>query len=113
MAEAGRIAAFRFQLRRRGTANFVDLPDTVQVTHANQHEQIDISTTEALETGVVPSAGRYDWRVRAQDEFGTLDTFGDDFGAAPPNAGATNTNDLWQQNQLHSLQPAPGTNNVP
>jgi hypothetical protein len=80
------------------------------VTHANQHEQLDAETGEALETGAVPTAGRYAWRVRAQDEFGTWDTFADDFTG---NAAPTNTNDLWQQNILHSGVPTPAANNVP
>jgi hypothetical protein len=110
VGEMGRITAYKVQLRRLGTTAFVDLEQTVQVTHANQHEQLDAETGEALETGAVPTAGRYAWRVRAQDEFGTWDTFADDFTG---NAAPTNTNDLWQQNILHSGVPTPAANNVP
>jgi hypothetical protein len=103
VAEVGAITAYRIQGRRvGGTGVFAETDQFVNVTHANQNETLDLNTVQARETGALDTAGTYDWRVVARDEFGAWDSFADDFTG---NGGATATsNDQWQRDRLHSMR---------
>jgi hypothetical protein len=111
IAEMGRITFYKIQVAPAGNWNYVDLAQIVRVTHANQHETIDVNLTAARQTGAVLTTGAHDVRVVACDEFGAWDTFADDMtNNAPEGTGVTNNNS-WQRTRLNSI--ATGTIPVP
>lgn len=107
IAEMGRITAYRLQAAPAGTFNFVNLEPVVVVTADNQSATIDVDFTAARKANVLLTAGNYDIRVVARDEFSAWDTFADDFtGNTAGGTGVTNNN-TWQRTRLNSILAAP------
>jgi hypothetical protein len=101
----GRITAYRIQARRTvAGAQFIDLNPVHEVTRADQREQLDVNFTGARLTIVLPGPGAYDVRVRARDESGAWDSFGDDFTGNA--GGVAGSNDAWQRTRLRSIAAA-------
>jgi serine protease AprX len=114
IAEMGRITFYKLQAvpaAPAGNWNFIDLLPVVRVTHANQHETIDVSLTAARQSGALPAGGAHNIRVVACDEFGAWDTFKDDLTNNTPETTHVTDNLTWQRTRLHSI--AAGTVPVP
>lgn len=117
VAQMGRITAYRLQARPvpgpiigpPPPPNFIDLEPVVLVPIANvtQIVTIDVNFTAARESGLLTSAGAYNMRVAARDEFEAWDTFADNFTGNTAGTTRVTDNDTWQRVRLGSILAAP------
>jgi hypothetical protein len=97
----GWIHNYRIQAAPAGSMDFVDLEPVVSAPPpANQSTSIDVNLTAMRQSGTLRQGGNHDFRVCVQDEFGTWDTFADDFTG---NTGPVGNTRAWQRDRLHSI----------